>query len=917
MAQKMGAGLGGGAFLLRQMPQRRQHCRSVAIEPVPKREHGLRQEFAGRVLNQYSSKMELPGGIVTLVFTDIENSSELSERLRAAFEPIRETHFALLREAANRWNGIEIGTAGDSIFLAFVHPSDAVQWAADAQTALLRQDWQGVPLRVRMGIHTGEPYLSLVPRPNYYGPPVNRAARVMDAAHGGQIVLSHAVYTLLQNERMERLAFRDHGMHRLKGVGEERLWQLIHPELRQEFPTLRTLNPERHNLPQQGTPFIGHEDEIRAWEEKLHDRTARLLTITGFGGMGKTRAALHLAELCADQFENGVWWIGLEEARTPDDFWRKLAEGLRLNIQTSLTLPEQVRQFLRDRQALIVLDNVEQVPRAAESVKSLLESAPQIKILATSRRVLGLRAEIVLELPPLGEQEAERLFVERAQALQTEFTLTDDNAEDIAALCRELEGVPLAIELAASRIVGMSPRQIRQRLSERFRLLQTRAPDLPDRQRALRAAIDWSHDLLADDERDVFHQLGVFAGGFAMEDAEAICEAFDVFESVMELRNHSFFRAETDPHTQESRFVMLESLRAYALDCLNQTDDKGEAIRARHAQHFLDYARERVRRFRTPEERPARRQLEAHSANLRAAMDWAKTTPNVALFAELALMVGVVLQRRGFLRDAQEPLADALDALREQEVHHAGLLARIHEEQAGVALDLWDAGVARTEADAALTHYRTLGDALGGAAAHNLLGQAAVLDRRYADARSHYTQALDAYTQANRRTEMAIVNNNIGILEYTDREGNPERSRAVLEEALRLHTQTHSQRGMAEAHNNLGVLAHYGEQWEAAKQHYLASLIIRQTLGHGYGAALVLTNLGEVAEAEGRLESAARCFAAAESLFRESQSPSAEYAADYLLKTAPRVQLSVETLRQTAKQLPLDRLMTWATENLN
>jgi predicted ATPase/class 3 adenylate cyclase len=869
------------------------------------------------ILKDFARQMELPGGIITLVFTDIENSSELSERLRADFEPIRETHFALLREAAARWNGIEVGTAGDSVFLAFVHPSDAVQWAVDAQLALLRQDWQGVPLHVRIGIHTGEPYLSTTPRPNYYGPPVNRAARVMDAAHGGQIILSHAVYTLLQNERLEIVTFRDWGIHRLKGVGEERLWQLLHPELRQEFPTLRTLNAERHNLPQPSTPFIGHELEIRAWEEKLHDRNARLLTITGFGGMGKTRAALHLAELCTDQFENGVWWIALEEARNADDFWRKLAEGLRLNIQTSLTLPEQVRQFLRDRQVLLVLDNVEQVPRAAEAVKSLLESAPQIKVLTTSRRVLGLRAETVLELPPLSELEAQRLFVERAQALQADFMPSEENAEDIAALCRELEGVPLAIELAASRIVGMSPRQMRQRLSERFRLLQTRAPDLPDRQRALRAAIDWSYDLLSEDEREVFHQLGVFAGGFAMEDAEAVCEAFDVFESVMELRNHSFFRAETDPHTQESRFVMLENLRAYALDRLKESDSICEAVRQRHAAYFLNYARERVRKFRTSDERPARRQLETNSANLRAAMDWAKTTNDALLFAELALMMGIVLQRRGFLRDAQEPLKDAQEALVSRPTENEALTARIYAERAGVALDLGDAATACTEADAALVHYQSLNDEIGQAAAHNLLGQAAVLDRRYADARGHYTQALDAYTRANRRTEMAIVNNNIGILEYTDRDGAPERSRTALEEALRLHSENQSQRGMAEAYNNLGVLAHYGEQWEVAKQHYLASLHIRQTLRHGYGAALVLTNLGEIAETQQRWEPAVRCFAAAEALFRESQSPHAEYAADYLLKTVPQTDFTVEGLRRDAKNLPLDRLILWATENLN
>ncbi len=861
--------------------------------------------------------MELPGGIITLVFTDIENSSELSNQLRASFEPLREQHFEILREAARRHNGIEISTAGDSLFLAFVSPVDAVQWARDSQLALIRHDWGEVPVRVRMGMHTGEPYLKTVPRPDYSGHPVNLAARVMGAAHGGQILLSNTTYSLLHNEPLNALTFRDCDVHRLKGVGEERLWQMLHPELPDTFPPLQTLNPERHNLPHPATPYIGHESELRGWEDKITDeRTSRLLTITSFGGMGKTRTALHLAELCADKFEDGVWWIALEEARNPDDLWRRLAEGLRLNIEKSMTLPEQVRQFLRDRRLLLVLDNIEQVTRAAEAVKSLLEAAQHIKILTTSRRVLGLRAEVVLELRPLNSEEAERFFVERAQVLSSDFTLNDENAQDIVDLCRELEGVPLAIELAASRIRGMTPRQMRQRLGERFRLLQTQSPDLPDRQRALRAAIDWSYDLLRDDERDVFNQLGVFAGGFAMEDAEAICEAFDVFESIMELRNHSFFRAETDPQTQESRFVMLDSLRAYAGERLKAMDDAGAAVRKRHAMYFLTYARERIAKFRTPEERPARRQMETNSANLRAAMEWSKTTEDVALFAELALFVGMILQRRGFLRDACEPLQEAQTAIAPHDSEHALLSAKLSAEIAGLSLDLGNAQSAREDADKALACYEELGDTIGQATAHNLLGQAAVLDRRYADARGHYAQALAAFTSLNRRIEMAIVNNNIGILEYTDRDGDRTQSRAALEEALRLHTETKSQRGMGEAHINLGVLAHYAEDWNTAQQHYLESLQIRQMLRHGYGVALVLTNLGEIAETRQIFAVACRCFAAAEVLFLESQSPYAEYAADYLLKNAPLANQSIEELRRTAKSLALDALVAWATQDL-
>ncbi len=861
--------------------------------------------------------MELPSGVITLVFTDIENSSELSQQLRAAFEAVREQHFEIVRAAIAVWNGIEINTAGDSLFAAFVSPLDALLWAQETQNALLMHDWQGVSLRVRIGMHTGEPSQISIPRPDYFGHAVNVAARVMSAGHGGQILLSDTTYRLIFSEPLGAITFRDCGVHRLKGVGEERLWQLLHPELPDTFPALNTLNPERHNLPHHATPYIGHDNDLRGWEEKITDNNSRLLTLTGFGGMGKTRTALHLAELCADKFEDGVWWVPLEEAKTADDLWRRLAVSLRLSIQTSMTLPEQVRQFLREKKLLLILDNTEQVARAAETVKSLLEAAPHIKILITARRVLGLRAEVVFALRPLNTEEAERLFVERAQALQDDFTLNAENAEDVSELCRELEGVPLAIELAASRIVGMSPRQMRQRLGERFRLLQTRAPDLPDRQRALRAAIDWSYDLLRDDEREVFAQLGVFTGGFSMDDAEAVCEAFDVFESVMELRNHSFFRAETDSQTQESRFLMLDILRVYAIERMQEIDDKGKAVRKRHAEYFLNYARERIAKFRTPDERPARRQLETNSANVRSAMEWANTTDDVALFAELALSFGTILQRRGFLRDACEPLQAARTALAPLLAEYPLLVAKISAELAGLSCDLSDAPAAREEAEKALGYFAQAEDTIGQATVQNLLGQAAVLDRRYADAREHYAQALTAFTAADRRIEMAIVNNNIGILEYTAHDGDRAKSRTTLEEALRLHNETQSQRGMAEAHNNLGVLAHHGEEWAAAEQHYLSSLQIRQSLRHGYGAALVLSNLGEIAQVREQLEKACQCFAAAEVLFSQSQSPYAGYAADLLLQTVPHTVQTVEDFRRTAKSLTLEQLVAWATQSSN
>jgi predicted ATPase len=558
------------------------------------------------------------------------------------------------------------------------------------------------------------------------------------------------------------------------------------------------------------------------------------------------------------------------------------------------------------------------VAQAVEALRELLDAARKTTFLATSRRALEMRAEAVIEISPLSAVESERLFVERAQAAQSDFALTDENAADVAELCRRLEGVPLAIELAASRSVGMTPRQMLARLRERFRLLQTRAPDLPPRQRALHATIDWSYCLLAPEEREVFHQLGVFAGGFTMEDAEAVCEAFDVFESVMTLRRHSFLRAKTDARTQEARFVMFESLRDYAGERLAETDDGGHAVRQRHAEHCRDYARKQLRLFRTPSEAEARRQLEASDANLRAALEWARQAGAAALYAELALMVGIALQRRGFHREAAARLQTGLEALLAAPPTRADapetLRAELLRERAGLHLDLRESAAARQRAQEALAAFAQSGDARGQAQAENLLGQAAVMESAFAEAREHYTRALAHHEQAGDAVEAAIIHNNLGILEYTDPAGDRGRSQQQLEEALRLRRAHDDRRGMAETLNNLGELSHYRQDWAAARRHYTESLRLRQPLGDPYGVAIVLSNLGEVAEAQGQLERACRFYAAAEQLFDEAQSPHAAYSGGLLAKAAARQGLSEAELQQAIRGVSLDELIAWAAE---
>jgi len=307
---------------------------------------------------------EYPTGLVTLVFTDLEGSSKLSERHGAAFEVARQEHFALLREVAQHWQGYEVETAGDALFVAFAQAAAAIQFAIDAQIAIIGHQWDVAvgALRVRIGIHAGEPFISLdAGRPTYRGPVTNRTSRIQAAAHGGQILVSELTRQLARSNLPLGVSFLDCGVRRLKGVGEEHLWQVCQAGLRREFPPLNTLNPRRHNLPTPPTMLVGHETEINAWRALLLLPTTHLLTLVGMSGMGKSRVALQLAELCVQDFDDGVWWVELDEARTGDSMMTRIAQVLCVYLQRHLSVKEQLWNYLRGRKALIILDNTEQI----------------------------------------------------------------------------------------------------------------------------------------------------------------------------------------------------------------------------------------------------------------------------------------------------------------------------------------------------------------------------------------------------------------------------------------------------------------------------------------------------------------------------------------------------------------------------
>ena len=823
------------------------------------------------------SILNAPTGIVTLVFSDIVGSTQLSERLREPFEAARTQHFALLRNVLRTHKGYEVTNTGDGLFVAFGRVSDAVRWAVDVQRAFLAESWPADvgQIHVRVGMHTGEA-VALVENghTNYFGTPVNRAARVSGAAHGQQILVSAATYSLAQNDvGGEGIGFRDLKSHRLKGIGSEHLYQVTADDLPDTFPPPVALASHCHNLPLPPTPFLGREIEIADICRLLNVPQTRLVTITGFGGIGKTRLAQHVAELLVDHFAGGVWWSDLSETHTGDEMAQRIAYDLQLNLQPPPSARERMVGFLKERagQTLLFLDNVEQVQNADLFVRDLLRDVPNVVCLVTSRRTLQLRSELTYELHPLPDTDATAFFAERARAARADFAVTEQNCAAVTELCHSLEGVPLALELAAARIVGMTPHQMLTRIGERFRILQSRNVDMPERQRGLRAVVDWSYELLDEETRVLFAQLSVFAPtGFTMEDAEAVCDNFDVFEGILLLRAQSFLSTQ-DEAAQETQFRMLEFLRLYAGERLDERGmDVRHAASQRHARHYQQRAEAYLAQLRTDKEADALAALEHIAENLRLATEWAQNADVPAVHASLCLALGVRQQKRGFQQEAVAPIAVGLAAAR------AGgdavppiLLLRLLLECAGLHLDAHESALGQPLILEALALATQNGASLFLGEAENLLGRIAMEAKNYADAHTHYERARLLFEEANSPVMLGVVHNNIGLAHYHDPDEDNEAAVVHLREALRLRRSVGDNRGEAVALNNLGTLAFDARDWPHAEESWRTALSIERRLQNRYGAAILLNNLGEVAEEQERFDRAAALYAAAEHLFRE------------------------------------------------
>jgi predicted ATPase/class 3 adenylate cyclase len=557
----------------------------------------------------------LPTGTVTFLFTDIEGSTKLWEKNPEGMQAALARHDEVLRSAIEERGGFVFKTGGDAFCAAFPTAPDALEAALSVQRALLEEESEIGPLRVRMALHTGA---AEERGGDYFGPPLNRVARLLSAGHGEQVLLSLPTQELVRDQLPAGAGLRDLGERRLKDLFRpERVFQLVASELPSEFPPLRTLDAFRNNLPVQPTPLVGREQEVAQVCERLRSPEVRLLTLTGPGGTGKTRVGLQAAAELLEEYEDGIFFVSLADVTDPDLLASTIAEALGVTEGGDQPPEELLKGYLRDREILLVLDNFEQVLEAAPLLDELLSTALHLKVLATSRAALRLYGEHEFPVPPLSlpdpkrplppesltQYEAVRLFVERAKAVKPDFSVTNENAPAVAEICVRLDGLPLAIELAAARIRLLPPKAMLARLGSRLKLLTGGARNLPERQRTLRGAIEWSYGLLPPEERTLFARLSVFAGGRTLDAMEAICNPegeLDVLEGVQSLLEKSLIRQEEGPEG-EPRFLMLETIHEYAREKLEESKE-AEETKAAHAGYFLAMSEEAEPELKGPDQ---------------------------------------------------------------------------------------------------------------------------------------------------------------------------------------------------------------------------------------------------------------------------------------------------------------------------
>jgi predicted ATPase/class 3 adenylate cyclase len=885
--------------------------------------------------NVLAQPMPLPASTVTFLFTDIEASTELWAQHHEAMRVALARHDALLRQAIEAYGGVVFKTVGDAFYATFATAADALVAALAAQRAIHAETKSSaqspisnlqspIDLRVRMALHTGT---AETRADDYFGHTLSRVARLLAAGHGGQVLLSAATWELVRDHLPPDTMLRDLGAHWLKSLPRpEQIYQLVAPDLPSDFAPLATLARPLTNLPAQTTTFIGREREVTAVCDLLRRAEVRLVTLTGPGGAGKTRLSLQAAADLLDtsppplpsqwergpggegHFPNGIWFVNLAPLSDPGLVASAIAQALDVRETGGQPLNERLKDYLRAKQLLLLLDNFEQVVDAAPLVGELLAAASGLKVLVTSRMPLHLSGEREYAVPPLGlppteprtknqepsptsrdmvlgsrfsvlssmeeltQYEAVRLFIERAQAIKADFAVTNANAPAVAEICYRLDGLPLAIELAAAWIKLFPPQALLARLNDRLKLLTGGARDLPARQQTIRNTIDWSYHLLDAGEQTLFARLGVFVGGCTIEAAETVCELrieneelrksasdqtilnsqFSILNLIAALVDKSLLK-QVEGIDGEPRFIMLETIREYALERLT-TSGEAEALRRQHAEYCLELAEMAEPKIHSPEQQTLVDRLEMEHDNLRAALAWSQQATDVEVGPRLAGALHWFWFLRGYYNEGRTWLENALArssraalAVRAKALRGAGRMAQVD-----------DLAKAHALYEESLKLLRKLGDKHGSA---DLLNDLAWIAYYQGDATTRLArsrESLELYRQLDDRWGIASA-----LLNFVLAEGdhsNYEQAQKHLEESLALFRQFGDIRGIGGALVGWGSLARVRGDDEQAIALFEESLALFRQLGDKEGILSQLANLGYMAYRRDDSARMAACF---------------------------------------------------------
>ena len=912
----------------------------------------------------------IPTGTVTFLFTDIEGSTKLARKYPDAWPSIQARHHALLETAISAHQGHIFGTNGDEFYTAFETASDSLAAAVAAQVALLTENWGMIgSIRVRIGLHTGparwlgddyEGYLTL-----------SYTKRLMSSAYGGQILLSGSTVAGLQAGLPDGITLRDLGEHRLKDFEHgEHIFQVVAARLPAEFPRLKSLDVLPGNLPVPLTSFIGRtkeKDEVL----QLFARE-RLVTLTGPSGSGKTRLALQAAAGMVDKFKDGVFFVTLGPITEPALVASTIAQAAGALESSGRSILDSLIEHLQNKSVLLLLDNFEQVISASPQVVELLAACSELKILITSREGLRISGESeypvpalalpdLKQLPPLEELSqyaAVDLFIQRARAVKPGFRITNSTALAVAEICYRLDGLPLAIELAAARIKLFSPHAILSHLEHRLEFLTGGGRDVPARQQTLRNAIAWSYDLLEENERKLFRRLSVFAGGFTVDAVAAVTEddpsPGSVVDRLESLLDKSLLQ-EVEATNSELRFIMLETLREYGSEQLEASGEQA-TLRHRHAAFFLSIAEQTEAKLESAGQVEWINRMEQEHDNLRAALEWSKSAAGTAeTCVRLAGALGLFWEARGYYSEGRELLSAILltETARDRTEARARLLARSSElayrqsdfsatmslageslaicrqvgDRQGIASALIKLGNAATEMgnyksasgflSEALKTWRELKDKHGIARALISSGWVALRSGKYALAKTRLLEALALSRDLGDTRNIAFELSGLG--EVALRQRDYARATQLVQESLELRRQLGNKWGVGVSLGILGWVAMREENWDLAVARLGESLDVRREIGDRSGSAWCLERLAAVAMAQGQMEKAARLFGVGAAL--RASIRSAIDSADQ-----PAYQSKISSLRRKLGQarftaawdegraLPLERAVAYALE---